>query len=322
MVLNGKSDNIYNLIKLECGTGYGWPDRLKKHLCDLRSGDGLFDPHELESILLSFDKRKDVIVSFLTNEYIQVGKLWLSMIHNLKISQLLIVAGDRQTGETLDQLGVPNLKVRFSDDSVGEMNPTGFSDKGLKIGSLKFPVMREIISHGFSAMLTDIDALILSSGWEVDMASFDVAFQRILSFPKPIAAHWGFAACGGFIWFSSSKKNLILLDRAMSIMQEIYDDQVAINLALFEEDISWTVDGSSDIFQDDLLRKAEFSNHAASHIDGVGLKRGIKVRALAPEIYWRHDFIPLELDKVKVFHPNSPKTELGKLETFSSYDIN
>ncbi len=317
--MNGESNSNHNIVKLKSTEKYLWPDRLLNHLDDLQSGDKLYDIKELEIILNSFDKRNSVIVSFLTKEYIKVGKLWLSMIRKLEISQILIVAGDKETGEFLDRIDVPNLKICFSDDSVGELNPTGFSDKGLKIGSLKFPVLRDIISYGFSAILTDIDALFIRSGWEVDIECFDVAFQRILTFPRPIAEQWGFAACGGFICYTSSEKSLLLLDRAMRLQQEVCDDQVVFNLALFEEEIAWTGSGSSDIFLDKNLRKEAFGARAADNIDGVGNKSGIKVRALAPEVYWRHDFIPLDKTKVKIFHPNSPKTDMEKLEIFSSF---
>jgi hypothetical protein len=142
----------------------------------------------------------------------------------------------------------------------------------------------------------------------------DIAFQRVVYFPKPLAKMWGFTGCGGFVAYRASPRVSAFLDRVLAIQQEVSDDQIAFNIALLEDGVRWSP--VLDWTEDDEERKDVFAAHAMKPIHGrtEGLK--LSLEALPADAFWRHEFVPLDLGSTVLLHPNSPKSLEGKLEVF------
>jgi hypothetical protein len=114
---------------------------------------------------------------------------------------------------------------------------------------------------------------------------------------------------------------LRLLDNAIELQNEIYSDQVALNLALWKEGILWSgIDNRDEdgLYSDPQHKERVFHKNAEVIFDGIG-ENSLRVRALSPQLYWRNKIVPFEMRKTIVFHPNSPHSEIGKIKRFREY---
>lgn len=314
-------------VKLACIEGYEWQKEFSHCTDILYSLDDKIDLNAFLKTISSYDIKENIIVSLLSKEYLSVGKLWLEMISRIGIKQYIIIAADNETEFFLNSLGVPNCRVTLKESDSQNNNfksRTGFTMKGLAVTILKFPFVKKILQLGYNVLLMDIDALLLKTLPEEYFLNVDVAFQRIIYFPKPIAKVWGFAACSGFVWFRSNESTLSLIDNTIEMQQKVYCDQIALNLALWESDLNWMqADYNEPELADNEMshRINIFKSQASQNIDGYGMKFKIKTRALAPTLFWRNDFVDFDFSKTILFHPNSPKEENGKLQVFKNYKI-
>lgn len=307
-----------------CTSGYEWPLQLKHFTEVFDSFDQYIDTSTLLKIVMRFTKQEDIIVSLVTKEYLGVCKLWISTLVKTGITQYIIIAGDNESAVFLDSLNIPNCKIELQtlSDKEGFVSPTGFNEKGLAISSFKLLFVKRLIGMGFNVILSDIDALFLKRPTEDHFNKADVSFQRIVYFPVRIAEAWSFAACGGFFRFQSTDNARLFIDDVINIMRITYDDQIALNVALWESGARWYNNENNAFcnFNHTLQdRITYFKENAAYTVNGVSQVPLLKLRALSPEVFWRNDLIPFDLSKVVVFHPNSPKSESGKLEVFKKY---
>ena len=311
-----------------CISGYEWPKELINCIDVLNALHRKIDIEVLDNILNTFDRKEQIIVTFLSKEYLALGKLWISMLHILKIKQYIIISADDETKHFLDSLNVLNCKVQLHDDILFAnllfKSKTGFTAKGLAITSLKYPTVKLLLEEGYNVLLMDVDALLIKKPLNEYFFNIDVAFQRIIYFPEAISKVWGFAACSGFVWFRSNNKTLDFVNNTIKVQREVYSDQIALNVALWESDIHW----SQLDYNAQELSEAEFNDRinifksqAYRNIDGFGKQNEIKLRALSPILFWRNDFIDFDFSKAILFHPNSPKEIYGKLTVFKKYKI-
>jgi hypothetical protein len=312
-------------ISLQCIKGYEWP---KEFLLDddfFNSAIKKIDQAEFKRVTKSFSKSIPVILTFLSKEYLSVGKIWMSMLKQNGIKQYLIIAADEESKKYLDSINQPSCRVLISESNkLGNeyKSRTGFTEKGLRITSLKFPLVKELLELSFNVLLMDIDALLLAPLPFEYFSNIDIAFQRILFLPEPIANVWGFAACSGFVWCQSNHQTKTVINSAIAVQRKTYDDQIALNVALYESNISWL-----NLEQDYVVsakmefseREKLFTSNGKNIIKGIGKETGIKVVALSPQKYWRNDCVPYELENVILFHPNSKKSDIDKLEVFKNY---
>jgi hypothetical protein len=312
-------------MRLECIKGYQWPPELLHHTRVLDSFAGVIHTIALLKTISHYNKSEDIIVTLVSKEYLHVGKLWLSMIKRLNQKQYIVIAADAETAAFLNEMQVPNCCVSLQglpEDKEGFVSPTGFTEKGLAISALKFPFVRFILEQGFHVLLLDIDALLLQPVSTEHFTGVDIAFQRIVYFPPQIAEVWGFAACGGCFWFRSSPNALNFINKAIDIQRLTYDDQIALNIALWESNITWTGSETDEYIpfnKDRDERMLFFGSQGHKFFNGTAENPCIKVRALSPATFWRNDLLPFDSSQVVVFHPNSPKTEAGKLDVFRKY---
>lgn len=310
-------------MRLTCIDGYEWPGGLLHYAEALETMEDKLDVTTFYRILNVYDKTDFVLVTFLSKEYLNIGKIWLNSLENTGIKQVVVMAADKEAADFLDALNVPNCRMSLtgSDISNSEFKSrTGFSEKGLEITAAKFPVVRLVLEAGFETLLIDIDALLLRPLDKAFFRESDIVFQRVVYFPEAIVKVWGFAACSGFVWFKSNRNTIALVENAIQVQKLTYDDQLALNVALWEADILWeNFPENAHHHQVELKieeRKRIFATEADKNIDGAARDTSIRISALSPQLFWRNDCVDLDFSKTILFHPNSLKDEMAKLEVY------
>ena len=61
-------------------------------------------------------------------------------------------------------------------------------------------------------------------------------------------------------------------------------------------------------------RKIHFKDISNKTLNGIGVKTGIRIKSLSPQVFWRNDIVPFEISNAILFHPNSEKTETEKIK--------
>lgn len=299
----------------KCYKGYEWSK-------DISDYEMSIDQKKLKEIIKSYNHKSAIVITLLSREYLNIGRLWLSHIKKLKIKQFVVIAVDIETSVYLDSLKIPNCLVEVAEAIEANKNyksRTGFSSKGLAITNLKYPIVKLILKLGYNTLLIDIDAVLLKSIPKKYFADIDVAFQRVVYFPDPIAKVWSFTACSGFVFFRSSKSAIDLVNSAIKIQKKIYDDQIALNVALWKNNIEWLkVESVTDNLEID-ERKKHFTVNSTKTIYGIGIESRIRIKALPPNIFWRNEIVSLEISKAILIHPNTEKTEIEKLKKLNSF---
>ena len=277
----------------------------------------MFDRDLLLRLALENRRAGSFIISVLSREYLQLGILWARSARRAGIQRFAIAAVDSETAEVLESLKIPHFRMALSLGMTGigqYQNPGGFDSKGMAIIHSRLTLVKFLVDNQIDVIACDIDSLLMRDPQEFLPQEADIAFQRVVYFPKPLARIWGFTGCGGFVTYRSSPRVSTFLDHVLAIQQEVSSDQIAFNLALFENGVRWSpaLDGA----EDDEKRKNLFALHAAKRIHGMTDHLDLSVEALPADIFWRHEFVPLNLKSTVLLHPNSPKSSDGKLKVF------
>jgi hypothetical protein len=323
----GLTNEIKLDVSSQCISGYEWPSELLSYTNSLKSLEGKLDYGEFFKITKSFKNSIPVIVTLVSKEYLSVAKVWLSKLKRTLVEQYIIIAVDEESKTFLDSSNAQSCRVWLGEFNQYEnpfLSKTGFTEKGLSITALKFPIVKELLLLNFDVILMDVDALLLTNLPIDFFLTVDVAFQRVFYFPEPIAKVWNFAACSGFVWFKSNSNTIELLNNSIVKQFKVYSDQIALNLALWESNIKWEyTQNKKDDYHTfiESERKDFFIQNHKNKIHGVSDKNGLKVCALPTDSFWRNDFVPIEISNVIVFHPNSPKIEEGKIEIYKNYKL-
>ena len=312
-------------IVSQCINGYEWPSELLIRTKSLKLFENKLDYEGFFKTTKSFKNSLPVVITILSKEYINVGRLWLTMIKRTTLRQYIVIAADEESFIFLRSTSEPSCRVclgEFDEHEISFLSKTGFTGKGLSITALKFPIVKELLQLNFDIFLMDIDAILLGDLPLDFFSNFDVAFQRVYYFPKPIAKVWKFAACSGFVWLKSNVNTLLLLEKVIEHQLTVYSDQIAFNIALWENKIKWIYPVYSDEKTATELSKKDFfiKNHREK-IYGFSERNEMKICALPTDSFWRNNFIPFEISNALVFHPNSPKSEEGKIQVFRNYKL-
>lgn len=279
---------------------------------------------ELSRIAKLAQRRGRLTLGFLSEEYLQVGLRWLKALQAIGESSCLIVAGDAATCRVLKECGVLHVEARLKTEvrKSSYISPAGFSEKGLAMTALKFPVVSALLKEGYDVTMSDADAIWLQDPvphFPVDVA---LAFQRVVYFPASIVALWGFAACSGFVFFRSSSAAIAFLDDCIREQGEVHSDQFALNLALLESDVLWEprLGGCATPLrsEEEGTSKERFLSLARFPIRGRVTRHEFSVCALPHHQFCRHDFVPITASEIVVFHPNSPKNAFDKMDVLTA----
>lgn len=299
--------------------GYEWPDQLR-NILQKEEIVPFFSKDDLLRLALSNDENSYFVLTFLSIEYFDLGLLWVQYALQAGINRFAVAAVDTETAEKLHKLKIPHFTVELNPIILrmsSENNPGGFDGKAMALINSRTQIIRFLLAAGINVLSCDIDAIIIRNPMQVLENSVDITFQRVVYFPKPLARIWGFTACCGFIAFRSSSEIMNIIDRVINIQKIVSSDQLALNLALMENNVEWAFKQNS--FESDEQLTMEFALTAANSISGKLPNAEIKLEALPATTFWRHKFIPLDRDSSVVLHPNSPKSLQGKMDIFNQY---
>ena len=271
---------------------------------------------------------QEVAFAIISREYIQTGLNWIHAMGRIGLDHFLVVAGDAFTMETLRNLGVCCVRAEVDEQQFDPsfVSRDGFSAKGVALCAFEYPVAHFLLKAGFHVVLSDADALWLRDPMPY-LRHADLAFQRIVYHPPPIARLWGFAVCSGFLSFRAGPKAVAFVERCRDWHRLMISDQVAINLALLEGDPQWHCEGADwvrpveGINDDRGSLEAAFAKSAKCEIGGTLKQGGISVLALPHDTFWRHGFVTPALPTAVISHPNSPKDDLQKMKIFDAMGL-
>ena len=325
--MENRNVNTVSEMLLACCKDYTWPTPSSDPaLHGFRLHDPLY-PSLVGEALGKCDREKDLIASVLSREYLRVGVVWLDHIKRCEGLQCIIFTTDKESSRLVHSYGLPHVEIALPKSVAPDRyrTRTGFTERGISITTMKWPIVSYCVEAGFDTIFVDIDALILRPfDFTEDMRSADVAFQRVVYFPEPIAKQWGFAACTGFIRFRATSHSLNLLYRASQNQSFTYDDQIALNAALWDADLVWS-SHLPERLEGDLMdmryRKSLFAQLGSRTFYSTARNAPLVACALPPLQFWRNDVIPFDPSVAKVFHPNTAKDALSKLETFRAYSV-
>lgn len=268
-----------------------------------------------------------VIITFISHEYLGVGLNWICSIKRLGLTNIIVICGDSETTKILKDDGIQCVEARINSCKLNAdyRSPVGFTNKGLAMTALKFPIASALVKEGFSVVLSDADAVWLQD--PTHHLEADIAFQRVAYFPDTIARLWGFVACSGFVFFRHSADIIGFLQDCIREQLLIQSDQLALNLALLQADTFWTNPPSSfttyspdqDQHTSELL--ANFQEVARFPIRGLIGQYKLEVLALPHNQFWRHSWVAATHSEMVLCHPNSPKNDSGKIEVFKKLGI-
>jgi hypothetical protein len=310
---------LQSVKQLEWLNEFEWPQSIQP---ELFNSNALVDYAGLADILKTLSLDKDLVVTFLSKEYLAVGKLWLSHLKNLKCLNVIVIAVDSETGTFLTKQRIPFVRAKLSEQILSLQKGSirsNYAPRIIAITSLKFLVVKFCIKYGINTILCDIDAVILQDPAKWFSPNLDISFQRVTIFPKEFVFKWGFSACSGFVRFKASPNMSAFLGLAIQAQSRVISDQLALNLALFYSQLSWDVTIGPTTDQHSL--NDSFAIRADKYYFGKLAKFGLTVEALPATSFWRHSFILPDWEKIVVCHPNSPRTQEGKLKIFKSLNF-
>jgi hypothetical protein len=315
-------------IRAELARDFVWPSSLAAAAKPLHDLSAVMDLGKLADVAAAINSGKELGFTIISKEYIQTGLNWINAMQRLGLNNFFIVAGDKTTSEKLVERGIHSVRA---DIDEGGFDPSfvshdGFSAKGLAMIALKFPVMEFLVKSGYSVTFSDADAVWLHSP-AAYVRGADVAFQRVVYHPAAIARVWGFTACSGFVSFRHSTETIAFLDRCIVEQRSFRCDQVAMNVALLEEDPDWHCEHADwmlpvcGVQHDRSSLEAAFAKCARSPIKGELRQGRIQVLALPHDKFWRHELVPHSLADMVICHPNSPKNDLEKMKIFDTMGL-
>lgn len=304
--------------------GLMWNDKgesAKKPLLDL---DSVIDIKTLTALGTTHEVNRTIALTFISQEYAQVGLNWIEAMRRIGWRNYLVIAGDAATHQVLSALSVPCVESRMeiSRNDPAYVSPGGFTLKGLAITAMKFPIVHRLLRLGLNVFFSDVDAIWLKDPMTViNDLNADCMFQRVVYFPRAIARIWGFAACSGFVFFRSSAGTIALLEECIAEHREVQDDQVAMNLAFMSADTNWNLDeccsNSGRKRTNEELIDA-FKLVGRRPIRGTMRSLGLDVVALPHHQFWRHNWFAAAQSEMVVCHPNTPKSNKAKKECFKN----
>jgi hypothetical protein len=301
---------------------FQWGDGLqevKKPLFDIGA---LVDLDILNRLAKQVQRNGIVIVTFISQEYLRVGLNWIEAMKRLKLTNFLVVAGDLKTCQILTDRDVTHIEARvgIGQTDSAYRSAAGFTEKGLAMTTLKFPIVSALLDDGYDVIMSDADAIWLRDPIPYMPGLADIAFQRVLYFPAPISQLWGFAACSGFAFFRHCAGTSGFVKDCIREQKKVQDDQLALNLALLDGVSSWQGFGATDQCHDDT--QAKFVARAKVPIKGHLDRHGLELLALAHHEFWRHSLVPTSPSEMVICHPNSPKCDADKMKCFEELQVN
>jgi hypothetical protein len=258
-----------------------------------------------------------VVFTVLNSEYSDIGRLWARLLRKAGVSNFFIVCTDEKCESIFKSEGIATLLLTpqgdVSSEKLSVKTSTFPNDYAVFVVSLKFQVMAALLKAGWDAVFSDVDALWLKNPLNyIYSMDRDVVFQPA-SFPKDVKQAWGFTVCTGFLGLRSSGKTVQLLQAAQAAFAG--SDQAAFNTVLMRDyAIGWNA-------RPERWEHCHVFRGWAAPIYGTCLASGLTFAALPHSRFQRHNVNRASTRYAVVCHPNSPKSEPGKLQVFRALGL-
>ena len=295
---------------------YSWPSAIQEAWDEgIRTLD--WDDAALQRVLKSRQAGGYLAVTFVSRDYLSVAAAWLACAKQARLRDVVVAAVDSETVAAMQALRIPCFRVHLPEfiSESDHVNAGGFRGAGLAIIAARLLVCEFVVAQGCDVMQIDVDALVLRDPSPHIQRNSDVAFQRVVYFPKAAVSEWGFAACGGFVAYRASPNVQRFLGMSAAAIRFASSDQIALNMAIMQSGCHWTANQGAMVQPDDL--KARFIADSSVSFQGRTLN-GLILEALPATTFWRHQFVPFDAHTCVLCHPNSPKNARDKLLTLST----
>lgn len=261
---------------------------------------------------VAVEDHSNVVFTVLNWDYIQIGRLWVQFMRKAGVSNFFVVCTDEECERVLKSEGVSTLLVtpenEKSRDALTLKGSTFANDYAVFVVSLKFQIMARLLELGWDAVFSDVDALWLKNPLKYfSKVGADIMFQPA-SFPDSVKKKWGFTVCTGLLSVKTSSQTVQLFETAQ--MSFAGSDQAALNNVLIRYyDIEWAQRPTR-------WEHCHVFRGWRAPIRGTCGRSGVTFAALPHSRFQRHNVNRISTRYALVCHPNSPKSEPGKLQIF------
>ena len=178
-----------------------------------------------------------IIIAFANDLYLPLFNLWFRLFRKHNLRNYLIFS--------LDQTLHAKLRARNINSCLLPLEKSAFSRGNLWI--LRAAVVREILRAGIHVIHTDIDAFWLRNFLEL-LATHpdDLVISRDRGVPREIVDQWGFTLCCGIYLLRSNAATVKFMDSYLPRVEELKDDQRALNYMLHDAKVVWRQDGANN----------------------------------------------------------------------------
>lgn len=301
---------------------YAWPARFTNSLHVGEGGFRIDFGDILASVSHPEEGARPLVFSVLTETYLPIFDRWLALARTAGFNRFLIgYIGASSIGEHLRGSGVPCFGIGLPNSFLADIsfrNKGGFSATGAAVIYSRILVAERLVSAGFDVLCCDVDAWILRPPRHLETATADISFQRVAYFPAQAVEQWGFALCGGFIFYRASARSATWLKVICGLMGEVSSDQLASNVAMLRQGVMWDTDVPRGTLGRKDLEEA-FRRTAMQPIEGEIPTMKLSLLALPATLYWRHTFVEPDRQQCILMHPNSSKVAGEKLQTLQRW---
>ncbi len=185
--------------------------------------------------IISYSQAREIIITFASNSYFPILKIWLSHISSQNINNYCVIALDKELYDLLLMKNVPVVLMEMRE----LITPNTKNQLWVK----RIALISQLLGEGINVLHSDADAF-----WLKDIRKYllpiqsDLIFSIAYAIPKDVVTAWGFILCCGFFKIRSNPRTYNLTKDFLKKCYELDDDQVAINRLLMEKGTIWALD--------------------------------------------------------------------------------
>lgn len=240
------------------------------------------------------------IVAFVDSSYIPVTKVWLHAIQELGLEkQVCLVTLDASA-----QAAFGNVEVLHRPLPVAEIG----------LGALwehRIAVLAEMLEAGEDVIHSDVDAIWLRDPWpDMNACGASAVFTQGTYWPRDVHEKNRVVVCCGLFYLAANASVLAFLNNVAGSLNEVKDDQIAINRVIARGIQGWEIEAPYEIpFRDTSFVASRHPMHAELCLDP---ENNLSVAILPHHAYPR--LVDRVDEEVVVAHPLSGKTMAEKRE--------
>ncbi len=255
---------------------------------------------ELVRSCKNISENNTVVIAFGDIRYINVIEEWLKRIVKLQVRNYVFISLDDETQNYLVSRGYNTSLVPYK-GNLGEF------------WVFRLKVIRRLLESGLNVVHSDADAFWLSNPLDnLSLSTADIVSSQGSIFPESTLQHWGFVLCCGFQMFRSTLNCLALFERLIPYVEEVKDDQIAVNEVLMNMGVTWERDNTGYTLTHQGKSFTCYKKHLIGKCDSLTVQ-------LLPHAQYQRYFEGINPD-LKVLHLLSDKTQGAKLRSLENIE--